>query len=66
MALKEPSQRPASGVEPQPGDFLSEADAKRKLQIWLEATGWSVSVEMAALSMLRGFAVLIVLAHMRY
>jgi hypothetical protein len=34
----------ASPVDQQPGAFLSEDDAKRKLQAWLEAAGWKVAV----------------------
>jgi hypothetical protein len=37
-------QEPAGMIEPPPGDFLSEDDAKRKLQAWLEDAGWRVAV----------------------
>jgi len=34
----------ASPIVQQPGAFLSEDDAKRKLDGWLERAGWKVSV----------------------
>lgn len=40
----QPVQAAVAPVAQPPADFLSEDDAKRKLQAWLEAAGWNVGV----------------------
>lgn len=35
---------PRSTSKAPPANFLSEDDAKRKLQVWLEAAGWKVAI----------------------